>query len=125
MSSHYNNDKNNTIQLHGRVTRINEFCAGKAAQITMAVPSTNGHGTNFVKVISFAPECYNHLKVDMLVHAYGHIKSGKYEKNGKTVFTQDVVADDIEFPGNRASVDIRAAAPPAKLNVMQRREFYD
>lgn len=129
MSNHYNNDKNNAIQLHGRVARINEYCAGKVAGITIAIPDANGHGTNFVQVKSFKPGCYNHLKVDMMVHAYGHIETGRYKKDGKTVFAQDIVADDIEFLENKASVDIRgaakAAAPPAKLNVMQRREFHD
>ena len=130
MSNNYNSRsyKNNAIQLHGRVIKINEYSAGKAARITIAA-ANDGYSQNFVQVKNFHPECYNLLKVGMQVHAYGHIQPGRYQKDGKTVFTQDIVADDIEFLENKASVDIReaakAAAPPAKLNVMQRREFHD
>lgn len=127
MRKTYNCNTSNMIQLHGRVAYVNEYSTGKAANVGIAVE--NGSSTMFIETKNFKPGCYNLLRTGMLVNVYGHITPERYEKGGKTVFTQAIVADFIEFLESKATVDIReaakAAAPPMRVDVLQRGEFHD
>lgn len=127
MRKTYNCNTNNMVQLHGRVAHVNEYIAGKAAAVVIAVD--NGSCPMFVQVKNYKSGCYNLLRVGMLVNVYGHVAIESHEKGGKTIFDQEFVADFIEFLESKATVDIReaakAAAPPMKVGVLQRGEFHD
>lgn len=106
---------NNRLELQGRISKINEYSAGKAANVTLAIDNGkdkdgNDRPTSFIQTKSFTPSCYNELKVGMKVRIHGHIAPGSYQKGTETIYTQDIVADFIEFLESKAAVDAREAA---------------
>lgn len=127
MRKTYNCNTNNMVHLRGLVAHVNEDIAGKAATVVIAVD--NGDNPMFVRLKNYKPGCYSLLRVGMLVNVHGHVAVRSREENGKTAFDQEFVADFIEFLESKAAVDIRkaakAAAPPMKVDVLQRGEFHD
>ncbi len=66
--------------------------------------------TTFIQAISFSPSCYSLIRVGMLVHLTGHLSSGKYEKDGETVYGDTkVIAECIDFLEKKSVVDAREA----------------
>lgn len=60
----------------------------------------NDKGADFPNVVVFgrqAENCEKYLKKGLKVAVQGHIQTGSYEKDGKKVYTTDVVADRVEF----------------------------
>ena len=103
----------NSVILIGRLTRdpevrVNPQTQNSVARFTLAVDrggrDRNGEdrGADFIGC-----ECFG--KTAELVEKYitkgrqicvqGRIQTGKYEKDGRTVYTTDVVADRVEFLG--------------------------
>lgn len=112
---------NNSVRLTGRISKVKEYSPGKAANVTIAVDNgKDAEGTerspSFVQTKCFAPATYGALKVGMLVCLYGHIAPGSYEKDGETKYTQDVVADFIDFLEPKSVVDAREATKAAVGN---------
>ena len=106
---------NNTIILEGRITYLREYSKGKAANITVAVDNgKNPDGTDrpasHIQTKSFTPACYNTLEKGMLIRIYGHVVCSSYEKDGKTIYNQDLVADYVEFKETKAAVQARKMA---------------
>lgn len=106
---------NNLVVLEGRITYLNEYSKGKAANITVAVengkaPDGSDRPASFIQTKSFTPTCYNTLKLKMMVRIYGHIAPSRYEKEGKDVFKQDIIADYVEFMETKATVQAREMA---------------
>ena len=106
---------NNKLELIGRVSNVKEYSEGKAANVSIAVD--NGKDANgiareaiFIQLKSFIPATYNTLKVGMLVQVIGHFAPSKYEKDGKTVYNTDLVADYIIFLESKETVVAREAA---------------
>lgn len=57
-------------------------------------------GADFPGVVCFgktAENCGKYLSKGLLVGVQGRIHTGKYEKDGKTVYTTDIYADRVEF----------------------------
>lgn len=57
-------------------------------------------GTDFPGILCFgktAENCERFLEKGRLVGIQGRIQTGKYEKDGRTIYTTEVVADRIEF----------------------------
>ena len=52
----------------------------------------------------------------MLVKLYGHVAPGSYTKDGKIVYTQDLITDKIEFLESKSVVEAREAAKSVKKN---------
>jgi single-stranded DNA-binding protein len=106
---------NNRFELMGRISRMNEFSKDKAMSITLALNNGkdvdgNDKPSSFIPVKSFAPEIYKELKTGMLVIVYGHIKSSTYEKDGKTVYATDLIADNILLLESKAVISAREMA---------------
>jgi len=103
---------NNMLQMQGRIASVKEYSAGKAANINLAIDNGRDKDGNerapiFIQLKSFTPASYNAVKVGMKVRVYGHIQPSRYEKNGETVYEQDLVADFVEFLESRAVVEER------------------
>ena len=100
----------NSVTLIGRLTKDPEVRYGAESQnaycrMTIAIDrgkDRNGEdmGADFPSVVCFgktAENCERFLKKGRLVGVSGRIRTGKYEKDGRTVYTTDIYADRVEF----------------------------
>ena len=100
----------NSVTLIGRLTKDPEVRYGAESQsaycrLTIAIDrgkDRNGEdmGADFPSIVCFgktAELCEKFIKKGRLVGITGRIQTGKYEKNGQTVYTTDVLADRVEF----------------------------
>lgn len=100
----------NSVTLIGRLTKDPEVRYGAESQnaycrFTIAIDrgkDRNGEdmGADFPGIVCFgktAENCERFLKRGRLVGIQGRIRTGKYEKNGQTVYTTDIYADRVEF----------------------------
>ena len=106
---------NNSVMLLGRVSKVHEYSPGKAANVTIAIDNGKDRDgadrpTSFVQTKCFSPATYAALKPGMLVKLHGHMSPGSYERDGRTIYTQDVVSDFIDFLEPKATVAAREAA---------------
>lgn len=120
----------NTVQLVGRLTADPQirYSAGEnsaaVCRFSVAVQRRfkNAEGVyeaDFPNCVAFRQtaefvEKYFH-KGDM-IGLTGHVQTGKYtNKDGNTVYTTDIMVDNVEFVGSKASgADGNAQAPAAK-----------
>ena len=105
----------NRVILMGRLTRDPEYRqapqdgASSVARYTLAVDrkfSKNGEqGTDFISCVTFgrnADFAEKYLKQGMKIAVTGRIQTGSYTgRDGKKVYTTDVVIEDHEFAQNR------------------------
>lgn len=100
----------NNVVLIGRLTRDPEVryiseSQTAVATFTLAIDRPTGAGkekkTDFPRITVFgrqAENCERFLTKGRLVGIQGRIQTGSYtDKDGKTVYTTDVVADRVEF----------------------------
>ena len=115
----------NSVQLIGRLTRDPEirYTDGGAsiARFSLAVDrrfkQENGADVDFINIVAFGKtaefiEKYFHKGMKIALN--GIIQTGSYtDKDGKKVYTTDVVAENVEFcesKGNSANNDAPAPA---------------
>lgn len=107
----------NRVLLIGRLTHDPElrYTAGSGIALTRFSLEVNRKFANqngereadFINIVTWrglAETCANYLRKGSLVAIEGRIQTGKYENSeGRTVYTTDVVADDVRFlePRNR------------------------
>lgn len=123
----------NCVIMIGNLTRDPDlrYSAGNNripyCRFTLAV--NEGYGekqrTSFVQIVAFnktAENCSNYLSKGQRVAIHGRIQTGRFEKDGRTVYTTEVVADRVEFlggkqgqgdtaPGNNVQVSPQMAEP--------------
>ena len=101
----------NSVVLIGRLTRDPELRYTNGAnqmaiaRFSIAIDRPQRQGdekkTDFPRVVVFgkqAESCEKHLTKGRLVGVQGRLQTGSYQdKDGKTVYTTDVVADRVEF----------------------------
>ena len=99
----------NSVVLIGRLTRDPEVRYTESqlavARFSIAinrVPGRDGQdrGADFPNIVVFgkqAENCERFLTKGRHVAIKGHIHTGSYEKDGRKVYTTDVVADRVEF----------------------------
>jgi single-strand DNA-binding protein len=109
-----NNMLNRSI-LIGRLTRDPElrYTPGGVAvtKFTLAVNRNfkNKDGkqeADFINITTWrnlAENCANFLRKGSLICVDGRIQTGKYEKDGRTAYTFDVVAEDVRFLDTKSS----------------------
>lgn len=99
----------------GRLTRDPEirYSQNQTAVCKFSLAIDDGYGekkkTNFISIISFgktAEACKKYLEKGSRCAVKGKIVSGSYEKEGRKVYTTDVVADRIDI------IDFRAKDEP-------------
>ena len=100
----------NKVIICGRLTREPEISNGtvKAARFNLALQRMKT-GADFPGCVAFKRtaeivEQYCHKGTKILLE--GHIQTGSYERDGKKVFTTDVVADHIEFVGAKSEENL-------------------
>lgn len=100
----------NSVSLIGRLTRDPEVHYGAQSQTAVCRFSIaidrgkdrNGEdrGADFPGIVCFgktAELCERYLAKGRMVGIQGRIQTGKYEKDGRTVYTTEVLADRVEF----------------------------
>lgn len=75
-------------------------------------------GADFISVVAFgktAEHIEKYYTKGMKANICGHIQTGKYEdKDGKTVYTTDVVVEEIEFGESKGETKTEPKAEPKK-----------
>lgn len=96
----------NKVFLLGRLTRDPEirYTESQLAVAKFSLAIDDGYGekkkTNFINIIAFgktAEVCEKHIGKGARCAVEGKLSSGSYEKDGRKVYTMDVVADRIEI----------------------------
>lgn len=100
----------NNVAIIGRITRDPEvrYTADQMAVATFTVAidrgkdkNGNDRGADFPRVTVFgrqAENCERFLVKGLRVAIQGHIRTGSYkDRDGRTVYTTDVIADRVEF----------------------------
>ena len=100
----------NSVSLIGRLTKDPDVRYGAASQtavarFTIAIDrgkDKNGEdrGADFPGIVCFgktAELCERYLGKGRLVGIQGRIQTGSYEKDGRKVYTTEVLADRVEF----------------------------
>lgn len=100
----------NSVSLIGRLTRDPDVRYGAENQLAVARFSIaidrgkdkNGQsrGTDFPNIVCFgrtAELVEQYMAKGRLVGIQGRVQTGKYEKDGRTIYTTDILADRVEF----------------------------
>ena len=109
-------NKLNNVVLIGRLTRdpelryipsgtaVTRFSLavdkGVSREKKQEMESRNQPTADFINIVvwgKMGENCANYLAKGRLVGVQGRIESGRYEKDGRTVYTTDVVANQVEF----------------------------
>lgn len=99
----------NTVVLVGRLTKdpVLEYVGQNQTartRFTLAVDRDyDRENADFIRITTFgkiAENCDRYLDKGRLVGVAGRIQTGSYEnRNGETVYTQDVIAERVQFLG--------------------------
>ena len=102
---------NKTI-LIGRLTKDPELKGNDKVytRFTLAVDRVGSEGADFIPIVVFGKQAENAVKYlvkGRKVAVEGRINTGSYEKDGKKVYTTDVIAERVEFLewGDKASAE--------------------
>ena len=98
----------NNVNLIGNLTRDPELRystgANQTAVCRFTIAVNDGYGdkqrTSFIPIVVFnkqAENCDRYLAKGRRVAVTGRIQTGSYEKDGRTVYTTDVIASNVEF----------------------------
>ena len=98
----------NNVNLIGNLTRDPELRystgANQTAVCRFTIAVNDGYGdkqrTSFIPIVVFnkqAENCDRYLAKGRRVAITGRIQTGSYEKDGRTVYTTDVIASNVEF----------------------------
>ena len=95
----------NRVELIGRMVRDTELrtttTGNSVVRFTLAVDRRKREdGADFINCTAFSKTAeliHQYIKKGHRLGISGHIQTGSYEKDGKTVYTTDVVADSIDF----------------------------
>ena len=102
----------NRVDLIGRLTRDPEVTNGSTqiAKYTLAVDrkfkKEGQPDTDFISIVAFGKSAEfagKYFKKGMKVAVIGRIQTGSYEKDGKKIYTTDIVAEDQEFCESKSS----------------------
>ena len=105
----------NSIHLCGRLTKDPTVFGdeNKTVRFTLAVNRMKV-GADFPSIVAFkktADVVAHYCKKGTQIIVEGHIQTGSYDgKDGKKVYTQDIIADHIEFVGARDSSNLENPA---------------
>lgn len=103
----------NRVELIGRMARDPELRSTATGttmvRFTMAVDRRKkDDGADFISCVAYSKTAeliHQYIKKGNRVGVSGHILTGSYEKDGKKVYTTEVVADSIDFIENKAKDD--------------------
>lgn len=108
----------NKVVLIGRLTKDPElrYSQGGVAscRFSLAVDRAT-EGTDYPSCVVFNKQAENlnkYKKKGDQIAVEGKIQTGKYEKNGQTVYTTDIIADRIEYVGMARSQEFQGSGNP-------------
>ncbi len=98
----------NSVVLVGNLTRDPELRystgANQTAICRFGIAVNDGYGekqeTNFINIVVFGKQgenCDRYLSKGSKVAINGRIRTGSYEKDGRKVYTTDIIASRVEF----------------------------
>ena len=95
----------NDVKLIGRMVKKPEleYTAGNTpvTKFTIAVDRKKKEdGADFIRITVFGKQAENicrYLDKGRQIAVNGSIKTGSYQKDGKTIYTTDIIADRVEF----------------------------
>ena len=102
----------NTVQLLGNIVRDPElkYAAGSGTAVsrfTVAVKRQfKKDESDFINCIAFgktAETIAQYFVKGNKIAIIGHIQTGSYEKDGKTVYTTDIIVDAFDFVNSKGS----------------------
>lgn len=118
----------NSVELIGRLTKDPEvkYSAGQnqtaVCRFTLAVQREGREGADFVRCVAFGKAAENlakYKKKGAQIAILGRIQTGSYEdRDGRTVYTTDIIADRVEYIGGRTDAAPVAAAPAEDFAAM-------
>lgn len=85
----------------------------KVARLTIEVPRSTGKSRDFIDVVAFgkqAEDIERWGQAGAEVKVTFSLQSGRFERNGQSVFTQDVVLSQVAFTAGAKTVAEQAAA---------------
>lgn len=109
----------NHVDLTGRPVKDPELAYTPKTQtaccrFTLAVDRMK-EGADFIRIVVWgkqAEACKRYLKKGSLCAVSGRIETGSYkDRDGKTVYTTDVIAENVEFLGSKPKEEAPAEAP--------------
>lgn len=111
----------NNVVLIGRLTKDPEITYTQngtaVCKFTLAVDRQGKDGADFIRIITWnktAENCSKYLAKGRQAAVQGRIQTGSYKsKDGHTVYTTDVIANNVQFLGNKS--DERTAIPDEVL----------
>ena len=100
----------NTVNLVGRLTKDPElkYSASGVATVRFTIAVNDQYKkdeADFISCVAFrktAENLANYQKKGSLIGVIGRIKTGNYDKNGQRVYTTDVLAESVQFYGNKS-----------------------
>lgn len=103
----------NSVILIGRLTKKPEleYTAGNTpvTKFSIAVDrNKKDAGADFVRITVFGKQAEStcrYMDKGRQIAISGRIQTGSYEKDGRTVYTTDIVADHVEFLGSGREAD--------------------
>lgn len=119
----------NNVVIIGRLTKEPDirYTSDQLAVATFTVAidrgkdkNGNDRGTDYPRVIVFgrqAENCERFLIKGIRVAIQGHIQTGSYDKDGRKVYTTDVIADRVEFIEYKDKNSPQRAEEPAYNDV--------
>ena len=95
----------NTVILSGRVANDLEvkYTPTQTAALNLVIAidrPTQDKKTDFPRVTVYgkqAENCALYSEKGKRIAVQGHIQTGSYQKDGKTIYTTDIIADRVEF----------------------------
>lgn len=118
----------NKVILMGRITRDPEMRQtqnGKSMlKFSVAVDRGSGDNkqTDFINCVAWekrAEFIHKYFGKGNMIAIVGSIKTGKYDKNGQTIFTTDVWVDEASFTGEKKSDSMQAGSPPVPASELE------
>lgn len=94
----------NSVSLVGNLTRDPEYRESGQGVCKFSIAVEDGYGET--KIVSYpsivvfgkqAKSCYEYLKKGRKVAIQGRIQTGSYEREGRKIYTTDVIASRVEF----------------------------
>lgn len=96
----------NKVILIGRFTKKPEleYTSSNIAvtKFTIAVNRGKDKGADFIRITAFDKQAENicrYMDKGRQIAIIGRIETGSYEKDGRTIYTQDVISENSEFIG--------------------------
>ena len=112
---------NNLVSLIGRPTKDMDFRQNgenSVARFSLAVDRkfSKEKQADFISCVAFNKTAENlnkHVKKGQKIAVMGEIRTGSYEKDGKKVYTTDVVVSEFEFASSKSEEGQEGQQPTA------------